>query len=129
MLKPVPIPRPLEEHRSCLECNEPLQGRSDKKFCDDACRTAFNNRSKSEETGFVRNVNNILRRNRRILRYFHELGRSKITRSALEEMGFLFHFHTCRRTIGKEKYDFVYEYGVSQLATEEVLIVKEQFQS
>ena len=29
--------------KTCLECNEKLIGRADKKFCNDYCRNAFNN--------------------------------------------------------------------------------------
>ncbi len=30
----------------CLTCRKPIKGRSDKKFCDSACRNTFNNRIK-----------------------------------------------------------------------------------
>jgi hypothetical protein len=35
--------------KSCSECGSPLgPGRSDRKFCNDICRTAFNNRRRNE---------------------------------------------------------------------------------
>ncbi|MFC0513526.1 hypothetical protein ACFFGT_04915 [Mucilaginibacter angelicae] len=35
--------------KTCLECGKPLgTGRSDRKFCNDICRTAFNNRRRLE---------------------------------------------------------------------------------
>ena len=38
-----------ENPKNCLECGQPLgAGRSDRKFCNDVCRTAFNNRRREE---------------------------------------------------------------------------------
>ncbi|MEO3404904.1 hypothetical protein AAFN85_13445 [Mucilaginibacter sp. CAU 1740] len=38
-----------EPTKTCRECGQPLgAGRSDRKFCNDICRTAFNNRRRSE---------------------------------------------------------------------------------
>lgn len=53
--------------KTCLACDKPLKGRLDKKFCDDYCRNNYNNRLNSDQSNYVRNVNNILRKNRRIL--------------------------------------------------------------
>ena len=110
--------------KCCVECKEPLRGRCDKKFCDDNCRTSYNNKLKSDETNFVRNVNNVLRRNRRILRYFHSLGNARILRQQLTESGFLFCYITRSHSVGKEKYAFVYEYGYMLISDDEVLLVK-----
>ena len=54
-------------NRLCLECGKSLKGRCDKKFCDDYCRNAYNNKAKIEENSFVRNINRTLQRNRRVL--------------------------------------------------------------
>ena len=53
--------------KNCLTCDKPLKGRSDKKFCDDYCRNNYNNQLKSITTNQMRNVNNALGKNRRIL--------------------------------------------------------------
>ncbi|MEY3426399.1 MAG: hypothetical protein RL679_1757, partial [Bacteroidota bacterium] len=53
--------------RTCNECNRALSGRKDQKFCGDHCRNTFNNRQNEDATNYVRRVNNILRKNRRIL--------------------------------------------------------------
>lgn len=38
-----------ENQKNCLECGQPLgAGRSDRKFCNDICRTAYNNRRRSD---------------------------------------------------------------------------------
>ena len=51
----------------CLECDHPLFGRVDKKFCNDQCRNTYNNRVNKTTNDFVRNINVILRRNRKII--------------------------------------------------------------
>ncbi|MCC7303217.1 MAG: hypothetical protein IT233_11305 [Bacteroidia bacterium] len=124
MLKPALAQSHLPETKQCLECNETLSGRSDKKFCDDHCRTSFNNRSRSVDTNFIRNTDNRLRRNRRILRHFLEAGVSKVRREQLAELGYLFPYHTTRRLTGGEEYLYVYEYGILELPEHEFLIVK-----
>jgi len=50
------------EERYCLECGEPLIGRSDKKFCDDQCRNAYNNKLNRDHINLYRNINNKLRK-------------------------------------------------------------------
>ncbi len=124
MLKPELIRIIDRRSACCIECQEPLNGRCDKKFCDDNCRTAYNNRVKSQETNFVRNVNNILRRNRRILRHFFSLESPRVRREQLTETGFLFSYFTRVHTVGKEKYTFVYEYGFMEISPDEILLVK-----
>ena len=51
----------------CLECEKSLIGRIDKKFCNDMCRNSYNNNLNKAANEYVRKVNVILRKNRRIL--------------------------------------------------------------
>ena len=51
----------------CLECGEPVIGRIDKKFCSDYCRNTFNNKVNKESKNLIRNINNRLRKNHRVL--------------------------------------------------------------
>lgn len=53
--------------RKCRFCNSPLQGRSDKKFCDDNCRNFYHNKNKSKSRSSIRKINIILKRNYEIL--------------------------------------------------------------
>ncbi len=62
----------------CLECSEPLRGRFDKKFCGDSCRNVYNNRVNGNVNNYVRNVNNVLRKNRRILDSLFKMGDKQI---------------------------------------------------
>lgn len=51
----------------CRECGEGFRGRSDKRFCSDACRNAYHNSRNRETNGLFHSVNIRLRRNYRIL--------------------------------------------------------------
>ena len=51
----------------CLSCGSTVKGRADKKFCNDYCRNEYNNGLKSSTTNLVRNINNALGKNRRVL--------------------------------------------------------------
>ncbi len=113
--------------RLCLTCGKPLKGRLDKKFCDDACRNAFNNQQNSDQNNFVRNVNNILRKNRRLLEEQVPEGEEmkKMQREKLALAGFNFKYHTHQYQNQKGQiYFFSYEYGYLPLEGDWVLIVK-----
>ena len=85
--------------RTCLDCGETIKGRSDKKFCSDMCRNNFNNRLNRDEMNFIRNVQNILRRNRRILAELNPGKPVKLHRDELIARGFNFTFHTHSFTV------------------------------
>jgi len=118
-----------EDIRTCLNCGKPLRGRVDKKFCDDYCRNNFNNRQNSDQNNFVRNVNNILRKNRRILE--NQLPETeetkKISRDKLIQKGFNFTYYTHQYQTQKgHLYFFNYEYGYLPLAHDWFLIVRQE---
>ncbi|MCH5686755.1 DUF2116 family Zn-ribbon domain-containing protein [Niabella sp. W65] len=48
--------------KNCMACGKPVKGRSDKKFCDDYCRNAYNNRANGINSGIIRSINNDLKR-------------------------------------------------------------------
>jgi hypothetical protein len=114
----------LTELKSCQECGDPLKGRTDKKFCSDQCRAAFNNRLNSDETNFVRNVNNLIRKNRRILTRLNASGKTKVSRSTLAEKGFDFMYFTSTHTTkdGAICY-YCYEQGYLPVEKEQFLLV------
>lgn len=112
--------------RTCAECNEILHGRSDQKFCSDACRNTYNNRLNSDSTALVRNINNTLRRNRRILMAFYDRKKIKVTREVLLEKGFIFNYFTHIYTTKKgSTYYFCYDYGYLILDEGLYFIVKD----
>ena len=80
--------------RNCQECNLKLSGRKDQKFCSDYCRNTFNNRLNEDATNYVRRINNILRKNRRILSQLNPKGKITVDGITLAEEGFNFHYYT-----------------------------------
>ncbi|HET7116882.1 MAG TPA: hypothetical protein VFI29_10350, partial [Hanamia sp.] len=57
----------------CLNCDKAIKGRTDKKFCDDYCRNNYNNQLKASKNNLVRNINNALGKNRRVLESFFKI--------------------------------------------------------
>ncbi|MBS1745302.1 MAG: hypothetical protein JST21_03940 [Bacteroidetes bacterium] len=114
------------EPRACLQCGRTIKGRSDKKFCDDSCRNSYNNVLKAHANNYVRNINNKLSKNRRILEESLPENEEmvKITKQKLLEGGFQFKFHTHTYTNKKGNiYYFCYDYGYLPLENEWYLIV------
>lgn len=115
--------------KECKECGRLLFGRSDKKFCNDTCRSAFNNREKADQINFVRRVNEVLRRNRSILDRLTPNGRSKTTRDRLAREGFHFEYFTSTyRTRAGDEYRFCYDLGYLELGNSYVLLVRKNDQ-
>jgi len=113
--------------KNCLQCDRPLKGRSDKKFCDDYCRAAYNNELKGAANNFIRNVNNTLGKNRRILAAIlpENEAMKKINREKLLHLGFQFKYITHIYANQKGNiYYFCYEYGYLPLENDWFLVVK-----
>jgi hypothetical protein len=111
--------------RLCLDCRAPIKGRTDKKFCGDICRSNFNNALKAADYGSLKQINFVLKQNRKILKEKNPDGMIKINREALIKRGFDFdyHTHTCTNQKG-ETYFYCYEYGYLIVSGDEVLLVK-----
>lgn len=115
------------EQRRCLDCGEIIFGRSDKKFCSDQCRNNYNNKQKNDLTAFVRNVNNILRKNRRILAELNPSDKANVHRDKLVNKGFNFNYFTHLYTTQKGSvYYFVYEYGYLPLENGFYMLVQRE---
>lgn len=115
--------------RICPECHARFHGRVDKKFCSDTCRIAFNNRLNSHQNNYVRNVNNILRRNRRILTQLNPRGKNRIRLEKLQSLGFNFDYYTstCRTRDGAQ-YFYCYDQGYLPIEKDYcLLVVKKDF--
>ena len=115
--------------KHCLACDKSIRGRTDKKFCNDYCRNVFNNKIKSEGNNTVRNINNALRRNRRILQELLPEN-EKMVKTSMEklvERGFLFKYKTHTYTNPKGNvYNFCFEYGYTPLENNNYVIVKQK---
>lgn len=99
--------------RRCTYCGEIVVGRIDKKFCSDQCRNTYNNRLNGYVNNSVRNINSILRKNRKILEELQiDSGITTVARDVLLSKGFNFNYHTHIYTTRKDDtYRFCYEYG------------------
>lgn len=113
------------EKRVCPECGETFHGRVDKKFCSDMCRNAYNNKQNSDSNNYVRNVNNTLRKNRRILENTLQGEKVTVPKQKLVDKGFNFSYFTSKVTTkNNHTYTFCYEFGYLGLEKDLVLIVK-----
>ena len=114
--------------KSCLECNEKIVGREDKKFCSDGCRNAYNNKINKDSTNYMRNINNKLRKNYRILMGLNVEGKTKTTRAKLVSRGFDFEFFTnLLQTKTGNTYYFLYDQGYMALENDYYILVKKEF--
>lgn len=112
--------------KNCLSCGKPVKGRSDKKFCDDYCRNNYNNALKSGDAKIVRNINNILRKNRSILEMMIPAGETTVKANRQKLMGMNFNFtyftHLYKNHKGNT-YFFCYDFGYLPLENDWYLIV------
>jgi hypothetical protein len=115
----------MEQNKTCLSCGEILLGRSDKKFCDDQCRSNYNNKANSDVTSTMRNINNALRKNRRILKALTPEGKARVSRQKLTDKGFSFKYYTHTHTTQKgSTYMLCYDYGWLPIDTDYIMIIK-----
>lgn len=111
--------------KACPECGEKIVGRTDKKFCSDYCRNAFNNKMNKDSTNLVRNVNNLLRKNYRILQELNPSDKTKTSKSKLLAKGFNFeNFTSIYTTKSGTVYFFVYDQGYLPLEGDYYALVK-----
>lgn len=116
------------ENNNCLECGEKIIGRADKKFCNDSCRNAFNNKQNKDSSNLMRNINNRLRKNYRVLseQNFVE-GKAKTTKQRLLSEDFSFEYFTSLKVYKNgAEYRFVYDIGYKILDEDWVLLVKKE---
>jgi ABC-type uncharacterized transport system substrate-binding protein len=115
--------------RLCQDCQSSLQGRTDKKFCDDHCRSNYNNRTRVENNSIIRAINLILKRNRAILERFNPHGQIKIKSIKLIAAGFDPNYHThISYTKQGNLYIFCYEQGYQKIGSNEFLLVRENLE-
>ncbi len=113
--------------KTCLDCGTLIKGRADKKFCDDQCRSNYNNRLKSDGEGPLKSINVALKKNRSILEKLNPDGKAKTTRTKLTQAGFNFNFITSIYETQKGQiYKFCYEYGYLALENDWFLLVKKE---
>lgn len=114
--------------KKCLECGQRIIGRVDKKFCSDHCRNAYNNKVNKDSKNLLRNINNRLRKNYRVLDSFPLTdGKARTSRTRLMDKGFDFEFITNLYVTKKgTTYYFVYDLGYLPLENDQYMIVKRE---
>lgn len=116
-----------QTERKCEECGDVLVGRRDKRFCSDYCRNTFNNRLNEDATRYVRRINAILRKNRRILAKMNPNGKKTVSGITLAEEGFNFHYYTnIYETKKGSLYYFCYEQGYLKMDNDTYMLVQKQ---
>lgn len=110
--------------KRCLECEVPLKGRADKKFCSDHCRAAYNNKRYGAPADIRRHINHILRRNHAILQALNADHKRKVHHDTLVVRGFNFNYFTSMR-IAKSglHYFYCYELGYTAIDSDHYQLV------
>jgi len=116
------MPSPTQ---ACKHCGRAVKGRTDKQFCNDGCRNQYHNQRNSCQNNYMRQVNHLLQKNRRILAaIFVTASRSKtIAQEQLAEQGYQFRYCTHETKTKKGAARFCYEYGYLPLEGDVLLIL------
>jgi hypothetical protein len=110
---------------TCLECGEAFVGRADKKFCSDYCRNAHNNKINKDSKNLIRNTNNKLRKNWRILEELNPQKKGTTSKNKLDSKGFDFSLFTSIYTTKTgDVYYFCYNQGYRILENDMYMLVK-----
>lgn len=102
-----------QKQRYCLACQQELQGRADKKYCDPYCKSAWHYQQKQKaNSSFYTRVDKQLKTNRRLLKAYNKAGKATIRAEILIQQGFNPEFitHYWKNKQG-DVYLFVYEFG------------------
>ena len=114
-------------NKKCLICSVPIYGRIDKRFCSDNCRNRYHNGLKSTESMYLRRINYILRRNRRILLESFQDGNEIVSFSHLSNRGFDYNYITNYHVNdeGNTSY-FCYDIGYTQYSSLKLRLLKRE---
>ncbi|MTI29737.1 hypothetical protein [Xanthovirga aplysinae] len=113
--------------RTCMHCNRPLVGRADRKFCSTACRTAHHNQLHPNKDVEIQKIIKILKKNRKLLKYFSPNGKTTIRRSTLSDLGYDFRYFThVYKPQSSNPYYLCFDYGIMVISNEKCLIVNYQ---
>ena len=100
------------EKKCCENCGDSINGRSDKKFCNDYCRNAFNNKLSNGSAQQTRPIIAALIKNRRILQEaFKKNDGELLDKKTLAILGFDPRYCTEHKQINGENYYFSFDVG------------------
>jgi len=106
----------MTNDRTCLNCQEPIEGRVGKKYCDNYCKSNyFYEKNKMKEQSLFRMIDLQLKKNRRLLKEFNKAGKSTVREEKFLEAGFNPNYftHYWKNKKG-DVYLFCYEYGFNK---------------
>jgi len=113
--------------RKCLECDEQLRGRIDRKFCSDQCRITHNNRQHAESNTVIRSINRILRKNYSILTTLNSQGKTTTSKNDLQKKGYRFDYFTFAFTNNNSHINyFCYDHGYREQENDKVILVRRE---
>lgn len=97
----------------CPNCKNEVKGRSDKRFCNPYCKSAYHYQKEIEkEDNLFRIVDKQLKLNRRLLKIYNKAGKAVVRKEELLEEGFNPNYFTNYWKNQKgEIYLFCYEFG------------------
>lgn len=115
--------------RKCLECFDQLRGRTDQKFCNDQCRSSYNNRQYIESNIAMRTINRILRKNYAILNQLSSEGKTVAAKSDLVKKGYRFEYYTSILAARNNQNNyFCYDYGFREKENNKVILMQREFE-
>lgn len=117
-----------QEIKYCTYCDKQIRGRSDKKFCNDFCRSTYHYEINRNTSTLVHAINLSLRRNRRILKSFlqNTTETVEVERHQLLVYGFNFMYFThMKNSKSGNAYYFCYDFGY-QIKAENTIVLMSQ---
>lgn len=127
--------QPQLNDRTCPNCGDHFTiGRTDKRFCNDACRIDYNNKIKQARKAavpkFVKDIGKNLINNYRILKQLNPYGQvMKVPEGKLISLGFNFNLVTSYHTTKKgDTYRYCFDQGYLNLKDGQVLLVVQEIQ-
>ncbi len=102
--------------RKCLECQELFDGRSDKKFCSQGCKSSYHYKEMKQSEVYYNSIDKQLKTNRKLLKYYNKAGKAFIRKEIIINKGFNPTYTTHHWTAQNgNKYLFCYEYGFMEV--------------
>lgn len=110
--------------RKCLFCGNILNGRSDKRFCDDNCRNNYHYKLIKDKNDKIKSINKILHDNRNILRSFRKETKTVINKQELINANFSFDYFTgIYKTRKNSTFYIIYDEAYCYIDESKLLII------
>lgn len=108
----------------CMQCHAALRGRSDKKFCDDHCRSLYFSQQNKCTNDCIKFISSRLKKNRMILKKLHSQKKFTISLHHLPIFGLDLFFYThIYKVENGDAYNMVYDYGYKHGPKNEIHII------